>query len=322
MFRSLYHSASWFVTAVCPLMLYGCVENSQDTLQGYAEGEYVRVASAFAGTLDKLYVQRGAEIDANALLFSLEQVNEAAARREAEQRLRRAEAQLENLKKGKRPSEIDALNAQVAQAEAALKLSEAQLKRLEQLFKSGAVGKEQLDQTSAARQRDKARVQELTAQITTARLAAREDEISAARAEVAAAQATLAQAEWRLAQKTISAPLSGRVDDTLYTQGEWVPAGSPVVSLLPPQNIKIRFFVPETQLSSLRIGQTIHVNCDACGAGLSAQISFISSQAEYTPPVIYSKESRAKLVFLVEARPAAQDAAKLHPGQPLDIRLH
>ncbi len=309
------------IHVVYTFLLCACTGGSTNSLQGYAEGEYIRVAAPFAGTLDKLHVQRGAEVAAGALLFSLEQVNEAAARREAEQRLRRAEAQLENLQKGKRPSEIDSLKAQLAQAEAVLKLSEAQFKRQEQLFKSAAVGKEQLDQSTAARQREQARVQELNAQLVTARLAAREDEIAAARAEVAAAQAVLAQAEWRLAQKTVLAPLAGRVDDTLYTQGEWVPAGSPIVSLLPPQNIKIRFFVPEPQLTTLRMGQAIQVSCDGCGAGFEAQISFISSQAEYTPPLIYSKETRAKLVFLVEARPPAQHAASLHPGQPLDITL-
>ena len=107
----------------------------------------------------------------------------------------------------------------------------------------------------------------------------------------------------------------------MYVQGEWVNAGSPVVAILPPANVKVRFFVPEPQVGALRSGQRVDVACDGCGAPIAASISFISPQAEFTPPVIYSRESRAKLVFMVEARPAAADATRLHPGQPVDVRF-
>ena len=100
-----------------------------------------------------------------------------------------------------------------------------------------------------------------------------------------------------------------------------MPAGAPVVSLLPPQNIKARFFVPETVLGAVRIGQQVEMRCDGCAAPVAAQITFISPQAEFTPPVIYSRDARAKLVFLIEARAAPGDAVKLHPGQPLEVRL-
>lgn len=302
------------------LALGACSPRAEQSYQGYVEGEYVKVAAPFAGNLTILNVKRGNQVSAGMPLFSLEQENEVAERREAVERVKRAEAQLEDLKKGKRPPEIAAVSAQLAQAKAGLKLSESQLKRQEQLVAAKFISEDKLDEARSAYERDKARVDELYAQLITARLAARQDEIRAAAAEVAASRAALAQAEWKLDQKSVKAPLDGLVEDTIYVQGEWVPAGSPVVSLLPPQNIKVRFFVPELQLSAIHIGQRVHLGCDGCKP-LTAQVNYISPQAEYTPPVIYSKDSRAKLVFLVEARPASDEATALHPGQPVNVRL-
>jgi HlyD family secretion protein len=111
------------------------------------------------------------------------------------------------------------------------------------------------------------------------------------------------------------------VIDTLYSSGEWVAAGMPVISLLPPENIKVKFFVSEKQLGAIKLGQTISVTCDGCTTPVAAAISFIAPQAEYTSPLIYSKENRTTLVFLVEARAKAEDAVKLHPGQPVEVKL-
>ena len=149
----------------------------------------------------------------------------------------------------------------------------------------------------------------------------RPDEIRAAEAEVAAARESLRQADWRLRQKSVAASVAGTVTDTLFVRGEWVPAGAPVVVVLPPGNVKIRFFVPEPRLGALKVGQKVAIACDACGPGLEASVAYISPQAEFTPPVIYSKDNRAKMVFMVEARPAAGQSARLHPGQPVDVTL-
>lgn len=302
-------------------LLAGCSHEGAPVYQGYAEGEFVRVAAPYAGSLTTLAVQRGARVEAGTPLFVLEQDNEKSARDEAAQNLKRAEAQLENLKKGKRPTEIDAILAQREQARAALNLSQADFARDEKLAQTGFISSQKLDAARSALKRDRERLKEMEAQLATAKQAARVDEIRAAEASVAAARATLARADWSLAQKTVQAPLAALVQDTLYTQGEWVPAGSPVVSLLPPGNIKARFFVPETRVGSLKTGQAVTLTCDGCPAPIPATISYIAPQAEYTPPVIYSRENRAKLVFLVEARPAAADAVKLRPGQPLDVKL-
>lgn len=300
------------------LLFSACSPAEKSELHGYVEGEYVRVAAPFAGQLTVLSVQRGAPVNAGAPLFALEQENEKAARLEAGARLQSALSRLENLQKGKRVDEVSAAEAQLAQARASAKLSQAQLQRDEKLVKERFIAPERLDQTRATRDRDQAHVAEMAAQLRVAKQGARPDEINAARAEVKAAQAAVDQAQWRLEQKSVKSPVSGLVQDTIYTAGEWVPAGLPVVSLLPPANIKIRFFIPEPQLAKYKIGQSLQVTCDAC-AKLKAQVSYISTQAEYTPPVIYSNEARAKLVYMAEARLTPEDAVKLHPGQPVDI---
>ncbi|MGD9788032.1 MAG: HlyD family secretion protein [Sulfuricellaceae bacterium] len=265
--------------------------------QGYAEGEYVRVAAPFAGSLTALAVKRGDQVKAGAPLYALEQENERAARLEAEERLKKAGDSLE------------AVRAQRVQAAAQLKHAEQTYRRTQELAGKRFVSPQALDDARSSLDQARAGLASLDAQAT------------AAAAEAEAAKAVLAQAKWKLDQKTVAAPVAGVVDDTLYVKGEWVPAGSPVVSLLPPQNIKARFFVPESRLGGLKPGQTVELRCDGCAAPIAATISFIASQAEYTPPVIYSKENRAKLVYLVEARPRPEDAVRLHPGQPLDVQL-
>jgi HlyD family secretion protein len=303
------------------LIAGGCGDPGNGVLQGYAEGEYVRVASPLAGQLARLHVARGAAVKRGEPLFVLEQDNEAAALRQAEGQLRQAEAQYRNLLTGKRPEEIDAIRAQLAQAEASLRLSQSNLERQEELVRARFVSQEAAETARSARDRDRARVSELDAQLAAAGLSARPDEIKAARAAGAAAREALAQAEWRLEQKSVRSPQDAQVADTLYVQGEWVPAGSPVVTLLPPTNMKVRFFVPEKVLGSVKVGQSVSVRCDGCGNPISAGITYIGPQAEYTPPVIYSRENRAKLVFLVEARPSPAEAVRLHPGQPVEVRL-
>jgi HlyD family secretion protein len=298
-----------------------CSPSRPNTFQGYVEGEFVRVAAPFAGSLVKLSVQRGAQVATDAPLFILEQEDERAARQQAEEQLRQAAAQLEDLKKAKRPPEIEAVRAQKDQARAALRLAETNYRRDQRLAAAGFISPQQLDASRATLDQAREQVRSLEAQLATTELPARTDQIRAAEAQVKASQAALARAEWALAQKSVRSPVTGLVQDTLFYLGDWVPAGSPVVSLLPPENIKVRFFVPETRLGAVKIGQGVTVSCDGCAGPIPARISFISPQAEYTPPVIYSEEARAKLLFMVEARPAPADAPKLHPGQPVDVRL-
>ncbi|HEY9447139.1 MAG TPA: biotin/lipoyl-binding protein, partial [Burkholderiales bacterium] len=181
----------------CMLLLGSCSKVESWGYQGYVEGEYARVASSFAGSLERLAVHRGARVQRGDPLFALESENETAARREAEQRLRTAQAQLANLQKGRRPSEIEAVRAQLGQAQAALKLSQAQLRRTEELIQKNFVSRERLDEARGAYERDRARVAQLEAELATTHLGGRVDEVKAAQGAVAAARASLEQADWR-----------------------------------------------------------------------------------------------------------------------------
>jgi HlyD family secretion protein len=302
-------------------LLGGCGEKPANYYQGYAEGEFVQVASPRGGRLDRLAVARGGQVKEAELLFALEAEEEAAAVAEAEKQVRQAEERLADLQKGERPTELAAAQARLEQARAARELSRQQWERRKALFAERFVAAEEVDQAATALRRDSEAVAQLEADLATARLGARTDQVEAARAEVGAALARLAQASWALAQKGQGAPAAALVFDTLFEPGEFVPAGRPVVSLLPPGNIKVRFFVPEPAVGTLHVGQPVAVTFDGSGGAIAATISFISPKAEFTPPVIYSRETRAKLVFLVEARPAADDASRLHPGQPVEVRL-
>ncbi len=306
---------------IVALAVAGCEDPVPGYFQGYVEGEYLHVASPLGGTLETLAVRRGQQVAAGDPLFALDKDFEAAAVAEGGQRLRQAENRLTDLTKGQRPSEIAAVQARLERARAERDLARVEHERRQQLFAEKTISAEELDQARTARQRRQAEVDELNAQLQTARLGARIDEIEAARAEVKAARESLEQARWRLAQKSKAAAEGAYVQDTLYVEGEFVSAGLPVVSLLPPRHIKIRFFVPEAVVGTLSPGQQVAVLFDGARRTYRAEISFISPQAEYTPPVIYSRETRAKLVFMIEARPAAGDAPDFHPGQPVEVRL-
>jgi HlyD family secretion protein len=199
-----------------------------------------------------------------------------------------------------RRSEADAVRQasnNLAQAKASLALSEAEYTRREQLHNghTAVISAEELDQSKAQRDAGQARVEAQTA--------------------------ALAKANWSFEQKKQFAPTNAFVQDTLYRVGEWVAAGNPVVELLPPANIKVRFFVPETVLSEIKPGETVGVTFDGGKHAYSATVNYISTQAEFTPPVIYSQKNRAKLVYMIEAKFSPADAADLHPGQPVDVRV-
>jgi HlyD family secretion protein len=309
------------ILGIAAIWLTACSGEKSSAYQGYVEGEYVNVASPVAGRLDKLLVQRGQTIEAKAPLFRLDTEQELAAKQQADEQLNAAQAQLADLQVGRRKPEVAITRAQLAQAEAALEQAGLQLKRDEAQFDAGGIARAQLEESRANQAIKAARARELSGQLDVTRLPAREDQIRAQSAQVAAARAAQTQATWRLDQKRAAASQGGLVADTLYREGEWVAAGSPIVRLLPPGNVKLRFFVPESAAAGLTPGRSVSVGCEGCGAGVAAVVSHVSSEPEYTPPVIYSNETRAKLVFLVEARPSVANAPRLRPGQPVSVTL-
>jgi HlyD family secretion protein len=301
--------------------LTACSRQAAPAWQGYVEGEYVYLSSSQSGTLTQLDVQRGQTVAAGVSVFGLESVNETAARDEARHQLAVAQEQLADLQTGKRPPEVRVTEAQLAQAVANAHKAALQLTRDEAQFGAGGIPRAQLDDSRADAASTAAQVRELQNQVTVAHLPGRSAQLAAQAAQVKAAQAALAQAQWRLDQKSVAAPHAGLVYDTLFRVGEWVQAGNPVVQMLPPQNVKVRFFVPQTVVGSLAPGRGVVIHCDGCRADIPATITWISNSAEYTPPVIYSNETREKLVFMIEAHPSVDDAVKLHPGQPVEVRL-
>jgi len=300
--------------------LAGCGNPPAPAWSGYGEGEYVYVSAPVPGRLAVLAVLPGQDIARGAPLFALEADAEQAARAEEEARLAQAQAQAANTSKGRRGDEIAVVLAQLAQARAQAQLAAADLTRQQQLVAQGFITPARLDDAKTALAQAQARVAELTASLQVARLPSRNDEQQAARASADAAAQALRAQSWRVQQMQQHAPASARVADTYFRVGEWVNAGVPVVALLPDGATKARFFVPEAELGSIAAGQSVTIACDGCGAPIPARITRIATQAEYTPPVIYSNAQRAKLVFMVEAKPDAADGKRLKPGQPVDVR--
>jgi HlyD family secretion protein len=309
--------AGWLSIAA----LAGCEGAPPAAFSGYVEVEPVQVAAPLAGRLVALAVERGADVAAGAPLFTLEQESEAAAVREARARVERADAAVRDLGKGQRRDELAALGAAVDAQQAALERSDSELKRQRALAAQGFVSGASLTALQAQRDADAAHVRQLQAQLRSARLGGRADALAAAQAEAQAARAAQAQIEWRLAQKAVAAPVAARVDDTLYRVGEWVNAGSPVVILIEPAAVKLRFFVPESRIAQVAPGVRVDASCDGCPSPIAATVRYVAREAEFTPPVIYSRGSREKLVFMVEAWPSAADAVKLRPGLPVDVTL-
>ncbi len=307
------------LAALC--VLAGCSRQTPDRVQGYVEGEFVYVASPLAGQLESLFVQRGQWVKPGDPLFTLDSQPEKDARDQAAHQLAQARSNLEDAKKPRRPTEIESAEAQLQQARAALDFSQKDFERQDKLEKTGARAVQDLDRARSTRDQDRKRVAQLEADLETARLGSRSDQIAAAEATVRAQEAALAKAEWDLSQKRQNAPQAGVVFDTLYREGEWVAAGRPVVALLPPPNVKVRAFVPETQIGKIKYGDQIQVLVDGLREPLIGKVSFISPRVEYTPPVIYSQESRSKLVVMIEIRFDPKTAAILHPGQPVDVQL-
>jgi HlyD family secretion protein len=297
-----------------------CKEPGPVTYQGYVEGEFVHVAPGAGGRLEKLFVKRGQTVEANAPLFQLEAAADTAAVHQADESAAAARAQLADLQTGKRGPELEVIRAQRDQAVLAEKQSAADLARDQAQFDAGGIPRAQVDATRTRHDVDVARVRELNGQLVVADQAARPEQIQAQNSQIAAADAVREQARTKLNEKRLVARQPGLIVDTLFTEGEWVPPGAPVVRMLPQDNIKLRFFVPEPALSQFKLGTKIALQCDGCPAALTAEVTYVSTQPEFTPPIIYSNDTRAKLVFMLEARPAAGAVASLRPGQPVTIR--
>jgi len=292
-------------------------DKSQRAYQGWVEADTLFIGADTSGRVVKLDVAEGQAIAPGEPLFSLDSQTEEAAVGSARASLARLQAELELAEAAqKRPEEMDMLRASEREAVARLALASQDLDRTRVLVERGTATQARLDTATATEAANRAALDNVRSQITLGNMPARVEMLRQARQAVAAAKADLASAEAALARRFVSAPATGSIETIYYRAGEVVPAGRPIVALLPPENVRVRFFVPETEIALFSLDQSIRVACNACQP-TDAKISFISKTVEYTPPVIYSLEERAKLVYRVEAIPA--DPKALRPGQPVDV---
>lgn len=312
---------NWRISALLFFpVLISCTPNALPGWAGYVEGDYVYIAAPLAGTLIGLPVKHGQKIAAGDNLFTLESVSEHAAHQEARARLDAARAQAENLRKGLRKDEIAVIEAKHAQAKSQASLAVREYRRQVELVDKGFTSAAKLDEMRMQLVLARAKVSELDAAVRVASLPGRLSEQQVALAQIHAAEQALLQTDWREQQKSRQARVSGLVAQTYFRVGELVPVGRPIVSILPEGQIKVRFFVPETAVAALSVGDSVEISCDGCSQPIGAKIDFIATEAEYTPPVIYSNSQRAKLVFMIEARPVSADASALKPGLPVEVR--
>jgi len=312
--------AGLILTAVI-LVLSTYQANEENAFPGYMEADLVLVGSEREGRIAKLDVEEGDTVKEGDPIFALESAEQEAAVAAAKARLAEAEARLADAKATvQRPDEIEVLEAALAQAKAMRDQANNNLDRARVLFKEGWTTKAQLDDAVAKQESHEAAVTEAEKRIAAAKLPGRADIIAAAAANAEAARYALAEAEKNLGKRKVAAAAGGTVEEIYFRPGEVVKAGQAVIALLPPRNLKVRFFVAEADRARLRVDQPVALTCDGCPADLHATISFISREAEFTPPVIFSREQRKKLVYLVEARPTGA-AKDLTAGQPVTVEL-
>ncbi|HEY3800660.1 MAG TPA: HlyD family efflux transporter periplasmic adaptor subunit [Caulobacteraceae bacterium] len=279
------------------------------TLSGYIEGEPLYLAAPIAGQLTRVDVVRGQDVVAGQALFTVDTSTLAAQGQQASGQIAQATAAIATAEAAR-----DAAAAQVGVALANAAEADTEVARVEhvQALGHGAVSQQDVD-------KDRATAQAAHAQLDTARkqAASAAAQVGQAQGQLAQAQGAKADAGARLGQAAPTAPAAARVEDVFFQPGEWAAANQPVVALLPDGRVRLRFFAPETEVAHYRIGRQVRFACDGCAAGLTATINYVSPRPEFTPPVIYSLQSRDRLVFLVEALPA--NPRGLAPGLPVDV---
>lgn len=285
---------------------------------GYIEGDYVYAAAASSGRITDISVTEGAAVTEGTVLFRLDATQQEAALRAAQAQVAQAQAVLDNLLTGSREAETEVIRAELARAETELDLAQSRLERTRQLFDRGSVAQARVDDDQAATDSAAARVAELRAQLAVAELPARAAQVVAAEAALDAARAEADRARSALDDQVVLSPHGGLIDRVFFDNGEVAGAGTPVVAILPPDGLTALFFIPQDDRSSYRPGDEMAVSCDGCQPGLTATITRLASTPQYTPPIIYSSQERARLVFRAEAD--LTTGSGLLPGQPITVR--
>ena len=306
--------ALFAVTLSATTLLAACSQAGETGLYGYAEGDYVAIAPDTPGRIETAYFADGDTVAAGEVLFRLDAETETAAVAAADARIAAATSRFDDAAAGARSPEIEAARDQLDQARTALRDATDTLDRTRELFTQGHTSQARLDTAQAAADTARARVAEMRQRLTLIQLPAREHQLQALQADVAAAQADRDQAAEALARRTVQAPADGRVFRQIRFAGEQASPAQPVYSLLPDGAVHALLFIPESRLAATAVGDTFPVSCDSCAAGLTVRITSIGDEAEFTPPVIYSDNERARLVYRAEAR---FDGTPPPPGTPL-----
>jgi HlyD family secretion protein len=305
-----------WMTGLIALVVPGFGVSEPPQWNGYVEADYVYISAPGPGPIAAMQVQDGGTVTSGDVLFVLDSRQQQAALDAAEAQVDVAQANVDNLATGSRAAEIDVIRASLDKAQADLVLARSQSERTDQLLAQGLVPQAKADQDSATLKSAAAQVAQLDAQLRVAELPARDPQRIGAEASLLVAQANADKARADLADRTIVAPVAARVERVFFAQGEIVGAGTPVVALLPAGALKVKFYLPEADRSAFALGQRLQVSCDGCGTGLTATVSYFASDPQFTPPVIYSRDERNRLTFLVEAR---LDGGALPPGQPVTV---
>ncbi|MCR8547964.1 HlyD family efflux transporter periplasmic adaptor subunit [Salipiger sp. P9] len=299
--------------------LFGACADPGPLATGYVEGDFTLIAPVATAQIRGVTVTSGDTVAAGQVLVTMERRDAEIALARAEAALAQSESQLMDLQEGKRPAEIRAIEASLASAKAQAEDAARTRDRMVSLASRGAVTESQRDDAVTAATVAEAHVAQIEAELAVARLPARAQAIAAAKAAMTGAEAARDEARWNLDQRTLAAPAAGTIFDVIRHEGEIAGPSSPVLSMLAEGAVKLRLYVPETEFSQVSVGTLLAVNCDGCGAGMTARVTYVSDEAEFTPPVIYSLENRQKLVYLIEARPTLPSSLK--PGQIVDVSL-
>jgi HlyD family secretion protein len=311
---------SWLCEIAFVASLFSaCGSYGMATLSGYVEGEYVLAAPVATARIVRVAVQRGDRVEKDALLAELDSEDAKLTLQQAEARLAEARALYANMSKGRRTDEINAIEASLSAAKAQLREAQLAFNRARDLYSRQIASKAAFDQAEAARATAQAKVDEIMANLETARAGARPDELAAQAQKVAEASAAVDAARWHVDQRRVMAPARGRVSDILRNRGEIAGPTAPILSFLPDGAIKLKLFAPEATRALLLPGSRVSVSCDSCPEGLAAVVTYVSDEPEFTPPVIYSVDRRQKLLYLIEARPE-QPNSMLQPGLIVDAK--
>lgn len=319
MIRTLHKQLIILLSAV--LLLVACSKNNQIELPGYISVRYIYLAGPASGNLKTLYTERGHPVTAGQLLAKLDQEPEFSQLAEAEKSLESEQQILTDISKGSRETILLALMAKQRQGEANLLLAKQDLERKRILYEKKVIAKAEFDNVTAAYESTRQQVEAAKADYNEAIQGARTNKLLSQKAIVDSKQATVDRLKWLLLQKEFYAPVNGFVFDHFYEQGEFIPSGKPILALATANQVRVIFFLPEKYLSQVQVGSPVQFTCDSCKEFITANISYISPRAEYTPPVIYSKDTREKLVYLIKAKMSDAIALSFHSGQPITVSI-